>query len=97
MLRGLVEEKNIVIDVLQKDLGCARQERKISNDQEEKLMTEITNLKNNMREDIEKKYLELLQYKKSKDRETEELKSQLGYKNNKIFELQKRVEKFQES
>lgn len=41
---------------------------------EEKLLVELNALKNNFREDIEKKYVDLLEYKKRKDSEVEELK-----------------------
>eukprot|EP00350_Pseudokeronopsis_sp_OXSARD2_P013496 CAMPEP_0170551254 /NCGR_PEP_ID=MMETSP0211-20121228/9289_1 /TAXON_ID=311385 /ORGANISM="Pseudokeronopsis sp., Strain OXSARD2" /LENGTH=66 /DNA_ID=CAMNT_0010858329 /DNA_START=466 /DNA_END=666 /DNA_ORIENTATION=+ len=64
----------------------------MASDSEEKLLTELNRLKVNMRDDIEKKYIELLEYKKQKDLEGEELHCQLNTKKNKVLEFQRKYD-----
>ncbi len=48
---------------------------------------EINKLKGNLKDDIERKYLELLEYKKQKDADMIELRGQFNSKSNKVIEL----------
>ena len=49
-------------------------------------------MRTNFKEDIEKKYIDLLDYKKGKEVEIEELKGMINKKNARLVEAQRRVE-----
>ena len=49
-------------------------------------------MRTNFKEDIEKKYIDLLVYKKGKEVEIEELKGMINKKNARLVEAQRRVE-----
>lgn len=55
-------------------------------------MNELQRLRTNFKEDIEKKYLDLLDYKKGREVEIEELKSAINKKNTRLIEAQRKVE-----
>lgn len=55
-------------------------------------MVELQRMRTNFKEDIEKKYIDLLDYKKGKEVEIEELKSMINKKNAKLLEAQRRLE-----
>ena len=69
------------IDIITKELECAKQEKKIMEEQESKLVNEITKIKYTLKEDLERKYLDLFEQKKSVDKDNEELKFLLSNKN----------------
>ena len=57
------------------------------------MMNELNRLKTSFKEDIERKYLELLEYKNKKDREFDELKVQFNLKTNTISDLERKYQK----
>ena len=63
--------------MLQKDIDCARQEKKIWKDTEERLLGELNRVKNNLKEDLELKYNELQDFQNSKEEEVGDLRQQL--------------------
>lgn len=81
-----------MLDLLTKELDCAKQEKSIAIESENKLMQELTKMRYTLKEDIERKYLELVELKKIKERENEELKFVLSGKAQLIKDLEKRVE-----
>lgn len=56
-------------------------------------MIEIQRVKNSVKEDLERRYLEAVEQSKRKDHECEELKIQLRDKIHTIKELERRYEK----
>ena len=82
----------MLVELLQKDLECTREEKRIALEQESKLMTEVQRVKNAVKEDIEKKYFELLEYKKRKEVETAEMKAIISKKNMKVLECTSKCE-----
>eukprot|EP00347_Sterkiella_histriomuscorum_P018250 403346225 len=92
-LKQLLDEKSILLLVQQKETDCAQQEKKIAQDQLEKIMIDLQRVKGSVKEELERKYYDLYEQKKVRDKENDEMRFQLEAKNDVIRQLEKQYQK----
>eukprot|EP00347_Sterkiella_histriomuscorum_P011319 403372907 len=92
-LKQLLDEKSILLLVQQKETDCAQQEKKIAQDQLEKIMIDLQRVKGSVKEELERKYYDLYEQKKVRDKENDEMRFQLDAKNDVIRQLEKQYQK----